>query len=574
MLMEMQQGAEILQQVASGTQNWRFGVFQVDLQNAELRRNGTPLKIREQCFRILVYLLEHAGELVSRDELRRQLWTSDTFVDFEHSMNAAMMKLRETLGDSAEAPLYIETVPKRGYRFIAPVSQRAAAVPVQAAPMQTVLPEQGEPPSALRELAVEVARDLNRELARGVARVVAEECFWVTVRPFKWSGPDPALASYAHGATEDILTGLSRFSYLRVVAEPSRTQGAGRSPEPGAGSGDGLDQACGRYLLEGSLRQAGPRVRLSAQLVDRNTGAHLWAETYDRDFLPHAEFDLLDDIVPQIVSTIADTYGVLPRSMSETLRSVDPEQLTPYEAVLRCFAYFQRLSAEEHLPVRLALERAVLESPAYADAWAMLSLIYKEEFTHGFNAGPAPLERALAAARRAVELAPSNHLAHHALAAAEFFRKEYQRFRLSAARALELNPMDGFTLAYVGLLIAYSGDWKRGGVLSASARRLNPHHPGWYWFVPGMEAYRNGEYRAALEFADRANMPESWRTSLLIAAARGQMSDKKGASVALELLQKQRPNLAEAASEELSVWWQPELVEKLMSGLKKARLEE
>lgn len=534
-----------MSQVMSGVQGLRFGVYQVDVQNAELRRNGTPLKIREQCFCILVYLLEHAGELVTRDELRRQLWPADTFVDFEHSMNAAMMKLRETLGDSVEAPLYIETVPKRGYRFIAPVSH--AAVPVVA----RVEKEPFLAPPVVKSNAVQEP-----------SKCVSEECFWVGVRPFKWSGTDANLASHAHGATEDILTGLSRFSYLRVVAAPAvKPQESTAAHHPGP-----------RYLLEGSLRQAGGRVRLSAQLVDRETGAHLWAETYDRDFAAHAEFDLLDDIVPQIVSTIADCYGVLPRSMGESLRSVDPTKLTPYEAVLRCFAYFQRLSAEEHLPVRLALERAVQQAPGYADAWAMLSLIYKEEFAHGFNLGPDPLDRALAAARRAVELSPSNHLGHHAMAAAHFFRKEFQRFRLSAARALELNPMDGFTLAYLGFLIAYSGDWKRGGVLSASARRLNPHHPGWYWFVPGMDAYRNGEHRAALEFADRTNMPEYWRTSLLITAARGQLGDAPTARKALTVLMAQRPNLAQAPEEELAVWWQPELVDQLMVGLRKAGL--
>src|SRR5271169_4118107 len=106
---------------AKTAQSWRFGVFEVDARNMELRRAGTPVKIREQSFSILVFLLEHAGELVTREDLRRILWPSDTFVDFDHSLNTAVMKLREALGDSADAPLYIETIPKRGYRFIAPV---------------------------------------------------------------------------------------------------------------------------------------------------------------------------------------------------------------------------------------------------------------------------------------------------------------------------------------------------------------------------------------------------------------------------------------------------------------------
>ena len=103
------------------THAWRFGVFEVDAPKEELCRAGVPIKLREQSFRILVYLLAHAGETVTREELRRVLWPADTFVDFDHSLNTAVMKLREALGDTADKPLYIETIPKRGYRFVAPV---------------------------------------------------------------------------------------------------------------------------------------------------------------------------------------------------------------------------------------------------------------------------------------------------------------------------------------------------------------------------------------------------------------------------------------------------------------------
>jgi Flp pilus assembly protein TadD len=204
----------------------------------------------------------------------------------------------------------------------------------------------------------------------------------------------------------------------------------------------------------------------------------------------------------------------------------------------------------------------------------MLSLIYKEEFTHRFNLRPNSLDRALTVAQRAVEIAPSNHLAHHALAAAEFFRKEGQSFQFAAARAIDLNPMDGFTLAYLGFLIAYAGDWQRGGELSRKARGLNPHHPGWYWFVPCFDAYRNGDYSAALEFAYRANMPGFWRTNLAIAAACGQLGERSAASSALGTLLKQRPDIAQTPREELSLWWQPDLVEHLIAGLSKAGLSD
>ncbi|HEY1575864.1 MAG TPA: winged helix-turn-helix domain-containing protein [Terracidiphilus sp.] len=121
---------------ANSDRTWRFGVFEVDTRRAELRRSGAPVKMRDQSFRILVYLLEHPGDIVTREELRQVLWPSDTFVDFDHSLNTAVMKLRDALGDSTGTPLYIETIPKRGYRFIAPLSQPAEspAQSVSAAP--------------------------------------------------------------------------------------------------------------------------------------------------------------------------------------------------------------------------------------------------------------------------------------------------------------------------------------------------------------------------------------------------------------------------------------------------------
>src|ERR1700678_1137278 len=168
--------------------------------------------------------------------------------------------------------------------------------------------------------------------------------------------------------------------------------------------------------MEGSLRLAGSKLRVAVQLVDAVTGAHLWAETYERIFSPAASFELQDDLVSRIVSTAADTYGILPRNMAEMLRTVDPATLKPYEAVLRSFAHFQRVNREEHAASRAALERAVEQQPGYANGWAMLSLILKEEFLHEFNQGSDSLGRALTAALRAVESGPANQLAYHALA--------------------------------------------------------------------------------------------------------------------------------------------------------------
>jgi TolB-like protein len=226
--------------------------------------------------------------------------------------------------------------------------------------------------------------------------VRADEGFWVAALPFKSTGASTDLAALAEGLTEDVVTGLSRFSYLRVIARSSTSHLA----QDAADIRSAGKELGARYVLEGSLRLAGARLRLSVQLVDATTGAHLWAENYERAFSPDAVFELQDDLVSRVVSTAADTYGILLRNMAEMLRTVDPATLKPYEAVLRSFAHFQRVNREEHAASRAALERAVEQQPGYADGWAMLSLILKEEFLHEFNLQPDSLERSLAAALR------------------------------------------------------------------------------------------------------------------------------------------------------------------------------
>jgi TolB-like protein/tetratricopeptide (TPR) repeat protein len=401
----------------------------------------------------------------------------------------------------------------------------------------------------------------------GAAR--AEEGFWVAVLPFKYNGANADLTALAEGLTEEIVTGLFRFSYLRVISLSSTSRYAhGAIDVRSAGKELGA-----RYVMEGSLRQAGTKLRIATQLVDASSDVNLWAETYERPFRPEAIFELQDDVVPRIVSTVADTHGVLPHTMSEVLRNRNPDQLTPYEAVLRSFAHFQRVNAEEHAAARAGLERAVQQAPGNADCWAMLSMMYKEEHTHGFNLRPDSLGRALAAARRAVEAAPSNHLAYHALAATLFFRRELPAFRNAAERAVALNPMDGFTMAYLGFLTAYAGDWERGCALAEQARGLNPHHPGWYWFPSVLDAYRRSDYRGALDFALKVNMPGFWRTNVALAAAYGQLGELEAARNAVQQLLAVRPDFAVLAREELGKWWDAELVEHLIEGLRKAGLE-
>src|SRR6266542_3135166 len=403
--------------------------------------------------------------------------------------------------------------------------------------------------------------------ASGAVR--ADEGFWVAVLPFKYGGNNAELTALAEGLTEDIVTGLSRFSYLRVIARSSTSRYANESVDVRTAG----RELGARYVMEGSLRQAGTKLRLAVQLVDAVSGAHLWAENYERAFSPEAVFELQDDLVPRIVSTVADMYGVLTRSMSEALRGKADEELSPHEAVLSAFGYMERVTPEEHARVRQILERAVSIAPNQSDAWAMLANLYWEEHAHGLNPQPDPLGRALAAARRAVASAPSNHLAHYALACTLFFQKDFLAFRSAAERAIELNPMDASVAALIGNLIAYAGDWERGCAVVESAMQLNPHHPGWYWFDNFNDAYRRRDYRGALGFALKINLPGNFYTHAVTAAAYGQLGMHEAAGKALQELLAIRPDFAKTAREEFGRWLDPALVEHMLDGLRKAGLD-
>src|SRR6201993_310927 len=170
----------------------RFATFEVDLQAQELRKAGLRLKLTGQPFQVLAILLEQPGTVVSREELQKRLWP-DTFVDVDHSLNTAINKIREALSDSSEHPRFIETLSRRGYRFVAPVEavEASASAPASATTSQTA------PTSDTTSVASNNHND---------------EGFWIAVLPFKSPGADASFAALAHGLTEDIITGLSRFA--------------------------------------------------------------------------------------------------------------------------------------------------------------------------------------------------------------------------------------------------------------------------------------------------------------------------------------------------------------------------
>ncbi len=260
----MAQAREFPMATASSPQVVRFGVFELDLQSRELRKQGLKVKVQEQPFCVLEILLRHPGELVTREELRQKTWSADTFVDFELGLNTAINRLRHALGDSADNPRFVETLPRRGYRFIAPVDvgagPAAGGMPAQQGHAQGV---------PLPHPAVGAVRDRIR-----IGRVGRMQS--LAVLPLEDLSSDKEQEYFADGMTDELITELGKIGALRVISRTSVMQyKATRKP---------LGEIAGKLkvdaVVEGTVLRSGNRVRITAQLIRAAREKHLWAESY------------------------------------------------------------------------------------------------------------------------------------------------------------------------------------------------------------------------------------------------------------------------------------------------------
>ncbi len=398
------------------------------------------------------------------------------------------------------------------------------------------------------------------------------ESFWVAVLPFRTGTSDADLDSLADGLTEDVTAGLTRFPYLQVIAHHSATAYKDRAADVRE-----VGRALGaRYVLEGSIRKRGRTVRVSAQLTDANSGTQLWSESYDREITGEDAFQILDDLTDHIVTSVADGYGVLVRSMAAPTRDRNVNELSASELVLRHYAFMQQVDSQEHAILRDGIEQALAREPNHANAWACLSNMYLLEYADGFQGKENPLERAREAAFRAVKIDPACQMGWKLLAAAHFFNRDYAAFRETAERAMSLNPRDSTTVGYIGTMMAFSGDWDRGLALMQRAMSLNRHHPGWYNNVSFHDHFRKDNYEAALQSAKKINMPEYHWMHLTTAAAAGMLGRHEEARAAIVALRKFDPKFLnlETVREELAKW-DPDKneVEKFLLGLQKAGLQ-
>ena len=321
----------------------------------------------------------------------------------------------------------------------------------------------------------------------------------IAVLPFDNLSGDPEQAFFADGMAEYLINKLSRFPSYRVFSRNTTFQFRDSGTDV-IGLAKELDA---HFIVDGSVQRSAEEIRVNVQVVSGQTGKQVWGNSYDRDLSAASIFDIQDDVAEQIAGTIADTYGAISFSEYEAAKTQRTESLVAYQCVLLAHGYYgANLLPEEHSRVRDCLENAVQIDPDYADAWAWLAGMYRDEFSLEFNPRANALDRAEEAAARAVSIQPDNQQAHLVLTHVNLFKGRIPACLNEAEKTLSINPNSADVLASMGMVVAYAGEWARGLDLIRKAKTLNPRHPPWFDFPFAYDHFRRGEYAEGLVYAE------------------------------------------------------------------------
>ncbi len=431
----------------------RFGVFELDLRAGELRKHGLKIRIQEQPFQVLAMLVEHAGEVVTREELQKKLWPADTFVDFDHGLNKAINKTREALGDSSESPRFVETVARRGYRFLADVKHFDAA-PVRSPELAT----QPHPAAEARDrpdLAGKLAMPKHHlpPLAWKISGF-ALLLLMVSLATWKlhsWNRPSPVIRSlavlpleslsadasqdyFADGMTDELITDLGQIGALRVISRTSVMAYKGaRKPLPQIARELNVEA-----IIEGTVLRSGNQVRITAQLIQAPTDKHLWAKSYEGDL--RDTLALQNQVARAIAEEVRINLTPQEQAVLQNVKVVNPEA---YEAYLKGRYFWNKRTAEGFRKAIDYFDQAIAKDPGYAPAYSGLadSYVVLGAWQYAVMDPKEAYPRAQAAAIKALELDNTLGEAHTSLAmSTDMFVWDWEAAEREFKRGLELNP--------------------------------------------------------------------------------------------------------------------------------------
>ena len=478
---------------------FRFGKFELDARSGELRRHGLKIRLPDQSFQILLMLLDRAGEVVTRDDLRQQLWTSTTFVDFDVGLNSAVRKLREALDDSAENPRFVETLPRRGYRFIAPVQpattdrESVARTPTAGARSRSRWIAGGLVLAAtIATLILVYGRGWRASLHAGRA---AEEIRSLAVLPFENLTGDPEQKYFVDGITDALTTDLAQVGGFDVISRTSAMQYEGtKKPLPAIGQELNVDA-----LVEGAIVRTGQHVRITAQLIHATTDRHMWAQRYEGDVRDVVA--LQQQMARAIAAAIQGRLASLETAPAERRRAVDPRA---YDSYLKGLAAGGRSSNDGFRNAVAYFEDAVAIQPDFALAHAALAQAQSQFLWGGPLSPRQTIPKAEAAARQALHLDDTLAQAHESLGSILHnfhWRWDEGDKEFARARELSANSSESHRVATVPFI--RNGRFAEAIAEAEKARKLDPRSFGAY--VELAVAYRAaGQYDRAIAEIRRA----------------------------------------------------------------------
>jgi TolB-like protein/DNA-binding winged helix-turn-helix (wHTH) protein/Flp pilus assembly protein TadD len=418
--------------MSAQTRKARFGVFEADPRTGELRKHGVKIKLQDQPFQILALLLERPGEVVTRDELQHKLWPADTFVDFDNGLNTAIKRLRDTLGDSADTPHFVETLPRRGYRFIASV-EGIDDLPIQSKHLRVLQPRKlwiaGGMLAAL--LVLLVGFNIGGLRQRFLRTSAATKVQSIAVLPLENLSGDPAQEYFADGMTEALITDLGKIGELRVISRTSVMRyKSTKKPLREIASELQVDA-----LVEGTVARSGDRVRITANLVQASPEKHLWADSFERDLSD--VLALQDDVSRAIANGIR--VRLTPQEQAR-LASAHPVDLEAYEAYLEGRYFWEKLWPTGGPKASEYFELATKKDPAWALPYSGLADFYAVD--GGNTAIPNEYcRKAKAVALEAVKRDDEAAETHAILADVEFWCDwDWVGAEREIRQAIELNP--------------------------------------------------------------------------------------------------------------------------------------
>jgi TolB-like protein/cytochrome c-type biogenesis protein CcmH/NrfG len=487
-----------------------FGDHTLDTERRELCRGDTMIAIQPQVFDVLVYLLQNRERVVRKDDLIALVWQGRIVSD--STLTSRINAARTAIGDSGKDQRLIRTIPRNGFRFVGAVTERLHDHRPAGAPPQ---PSRPHPASPLPDRPA------------------------IAVLPFTNMSGDRAQEYFSDGISEDIITALSKLRWLLVIARNSSFIYKGNAVHLKQ-----LAEELGvRYVVEGSVRKDGERVRITVQLNDATTGSHIWSDHYDRDLTD--VFAVQDEITDAIVATIEPKIYV---AEDFRARRKAPNSLDAWDLVMRAMSHFWRVTRQDNMVAQALLEKAVTIDQHYGQALGLLATSHM----FGVHMGWADITKAAPIAERAALAATASDSqdpwAHNALASVYFSTRRLDASLAEFEQALQLNPNFSLAHGYYGLALTYCGLWQEAYEAARYALRLSPRDPfsAIYYGVAAYAQFVGKNYQDAIGLSreairQRSDFPGAYR---VLTVAAGMAGQTEVAAAALTQLRRAQPNIS------------------------------